>query len=197
MKKNVATVILIVLLLVTGCKNSDTNKMYPNQSHQSSSETIDTDEQMTDNLNQDDGSVSNNETPGLHTPSLILSGVSDWIQMEKGIISSKSYNWDEELKHCEDKDCIKHHDGLILQDGSIIGYFEFVNPQSVKKTSKGDEVYGVGVECIQKLISNKAKSEGKEYYIDSSINWSFFIIADQPNDFVGYYMCCKMGDFPD
>lgn len=121
------------------------------------------------------------EIPGKFSPDLILDGVIAWAESDLGVSQVGAYA----LKYKDEN--ISSDRVIMMESGDIIGYFMFANSQTVQRTEMGDVVYGKGVDSAEKIISEEANKTGKKSYTDFMKHWAFFIIADDPNDLVGYY----------
>ena len=196
MKKVGITVLLLIsFICVTGCHRGGSPqtgiKKSPEINVQSAEQSGEGGQFETNGQEISETLSPEDEIPGKPSPDLILDGVVAWAESDLGLSQTGAYDLDYQDEN------ISSDRAIMLEDGSIIGYFAYADRQSVQATEAGDVVYGEGVDAAKKIIFEEANKTGKKSYIDSMENWAFFIITDDPDDLVGYYMNCKMGNIPD
>ena len=147
--------------------------------------------------NEDDGIPSEQDTdtkqkedhyPGYFNPANLIDIVADWAEIEDGI--SRADNpvdlsvW---FETDEAKENIAFYRSITLEDGSILGYAEYVKPQSVELDDRGWQIIvGDESDFAYDLVEKIAESMDLPSCADSFINYIYFIISNNEERLSAY-----------
>ena len=137
--------------------------------------------------------------PGYFEPVTLIDVVADWTKKKDGI-SRAGIPIDLGLwfETDEAKENIKYNRTISLEDGSVLGYAEYVKPQSIKFVEyEGDVAYGDETDFAVNLTSRIAESMGLSYYTFSGINYMYFIISKNTERLSAYLANSISGERPD
>jgi len=188
----IAAMVICISITQFGCSRSVASENYsipPVQDTIQEEEDI----EMDDNNNRNKYDDENNATeedhyPGYFNPATLIDIVADWAEIEDGIsITDNPVDLNAWFETDAAKENIAFYRSITLEDGSILGYAEYVKPQSVELDDRGWQVIvGDESDFTYDLVDKIAESMNLPSSADSFINYIYFIISNNEEKLDSY-----------